>query len=231
MYAAIEAYYTWFIVISILLPQSQFILVLDERHDGPVHRLLVRGEPDVKLNESLAPLLDEELQAVPAAAGDAAAGHVQVLDVPAGQPDQRRVRDALAAPDVQQSQLGGLLQDPLDLTIVHTVEVAALVDPDGELLEEREPGRGDLLPHRRLVEAEHGVGGAEGGELGATLLQLLDVDEYGVAGRRRDVRHIKEFQILRVRLKKKILSSCKKLCFPFIMFKELYILLTTLKSS
>lgn len=192
-----------FHVLNAPLPEPQRILALYQGHHSPVHGLLVRGQPDVQLDQSLAPLLDKELEAVPTAAGDTAAGNVQVLNVPARQPHQGRVRDPLAASNVQETKFVGLFQDALDLAVVHAVEVSALVDPDGELLEIGEAWRGHLLSHWRLIKSQHGVGRAERCELGTTLLKLLDVDENGVARRRRNVGHVEEFQILGVRLKYK----------------------------
>ena len=185
-----------------MLPEFQVLFVLHHGHDGPVHRPRVGGGGDVQLLEGPAPLLDQQLEPVPAAGADAAAGHVQVLHVPAGQPHQGRVGDALAVPDVEDAQLGGPLEDPLDLVVVHAVVVAALVHADGQLLEVGEGGGGDLLADRRLVEAEHGVGCAEPGELGAALGQLLNVDHDGVAGGGGDVGHVQAAQVLGMLLQK-----------------------------
>ena len=183
------------------LPQAQHVLILVQRHNSPVHGLLVRGEPNVELLQGAAPLLHQQLEAILAAARDTTTSHVQVLNVPAGQPDQGRVRDALAPADVEQAQLGRLFQYPLNLLVVHAVKVAALVHPDGQLLQQRKAGRHDLLAHRHLVQAEHGVGGAEGGEQGAAALQLLYVDEDGVARGGGDVGHVQASQVLGVLLK------------------------------
>ncbi|MFN9938082.1 MAG: hypothetical protein ACK56I_01280, partial [bacterium] len=99
----------------------------NKRQHCPVHRPRIRREPNIQLDQRRAPLLHQQLQPVPAAAAHAAARHVQVLQVPEGKPHQRRVGDALAAADVEQAQPARLLQDALDLAVVHAVEVAALV--------------------------------------------------------------------------------------------------------
>jgi hypothetical protein len=109
----------------------------------------------------------------------------------------------LAPSDVQQPEAGGLLQDPLDLRIVHAVEVASAVDRDVELSEVWKAWRVDLLLDGSVGKAEHGVVGVEDFELGAALLELLNVDEDGVARGGRDVRDVEYFQVAAVSLWKR----------------------------
>ena len=187
--------------LSLSLPEADVLLVLHQSHHGPVHGLVVGGVADVEVHQGAAPLLHQQLQAVLAAAGDAAAGDVEILDVPAGKTDQGGVGDSLAAPDIQDLQLVGLLQYSLDLAVVHAVEVAPLVHPDGELLQVGEAGRRHLLPHGNVVQAQHGVGRSELSESGAAFLDLLDVDEYCVSGGRGNVGHVQHNQTLGVLLK------------------------------
>ena len=83
----------------------------------------------------------------------------------------------LAASDVEEPEAGGLLEDSLDLRVVHAVEVTPAVDCDVELREVWKAWRVDLLLDGGVRQAEHGVVGVEDLELGAALLELLDVDE------------------------------------------------------
>ena len=167
---------------SLYSPQSQHVLILDQRHDGPVYSPVVCGVPDVKVNESATPLFDQQLQPVSAAAGHAAPAHIQVLNVPARQPDQGAVGDALAAPDVEYFELVRLLKDPLNLSIVHAVKVTSLVHSYSKLLKERKAWGCHLLLYRGIIKSQHRVGGPQLPQLGTTLLNLFNVDEDRVSG-------------------------------------------------
>ena len=59
-------------IMSSILPQAKIFLILHQSHDGPVDRLVVGGVPNVKVFQSPAPLLDQKLQPVLAAAGHTA---------------------------------------------------------------------------------------------------------------------------------------------------------------
>ena len=172
---------TWLDESTDISPQSDVFLILYQSHHRPVHGAGIRGVPDVEVQQGPAPLLHQQLQPVPAAAGHAAPSHVQVLYIPARQPHQCRVGDSLAAPNIKNFQLVRLLQNPLNLLIIHSVKVSSLVNTDCQLFKVGEARAGHLLPDRHVREAEHGVGGSELGQHGATLLELLDVDEDSVS--------------------------------------------------
>jgi len=109
------------------------IVRLCERIDGVVDSA-TRRQADVDVDEFVCPLLDDQLKTVEALSGRRATCHDQPLKIPGGQTDKARFGHVLTASDVEKSEVRGLLQDPLDLRVVHAVEVAAAVDGDVELL-------------------------------------------------------------------------------------------------
>ena len=176
-----------------ILPQLN-VIRFGESVDGVVDGS-AGGQADVDVHQLVRPLLDNQLEAIVASGRGRTSGNDQSLQIPGGKADQAGLGDVLAAADVQQPEAGGLLQDPLDLRVVHAVEVAAAVDGDVKLSEVRESGRVDLLLDRRVGEAEHGVVGVQDLQLLAALLELLDVDEDGVSGGRGDVGDVQHFQV------------------------------------
>ena len=96
-----------------------------------------RRHTDVDVDEFVRPLLDDQLEAIKAFSSRRAACHDQALEIPGWQTDETRLGHVLAASDVEKSEVRGLLQDPLDLRVVHAIEVAAAVDGDVELLQVR----------------------------------------------------------------------------------------------
>jgi len=127
----------------IILPQLDIIRFgesVDGVVDGPAG-----GQADVDVDQLVRPLLDDQLESVVASGRGRAPSDDQTLQIPGGKADQAGLGDVLAAPDIQEPQAGRLLEDSLDLRVVHAVEVSAAVDGDVELAEVGEARRVDLL--------------------------------------------------------------------------------------
>ena len=180
-------------------PVPNFDLIfLREGLDGVVDDVVSGGGADVDLGEVRRPLADHEREALPARRRRRRPRQHQLLHVPRGQADEAGVGDLLAAADVQQPQLVRLFEQPLDLAVLHALEVAAAVHRHVDLAEVGEARRLDLLLHRRLREADHGVVGVQDAQLRAALLELFHVQEDGVARRRGDVGDVELLEVAAV---------------------------------
>jgi hypothetical protein len=114
-----------------------------ERVDGVVDGS-PRRQADVDVHQLVGPLLDDQLEAVVTSGGGRTAGDDQPFQVPRRESNEARLGDVLAPPDVQEPEAGRLLEDALDLRVVHAVEVAAAVDGDVQFPQARESRRVNL---------------------------------------------------------------------------------------
>ena len=174
------------------------LILLREGLDGVVDDVISCGGADVDLREVWRPLSDHEREPLPARRCRRRPRQHQLLHIPRGQADEAGVGDLLAAANVEQPQLVRLFEQALDLAVLHALEVAAAVHRDVDLAEVGEARRLYLLLHRRLRQADHRVVRVQDAQLRAALLELLHVQQNGVAGCCGDVGDIELLEVAAV---------------------------------
>ena len=135
-----------------------------------------------------------------------------MLKVPGRHSDQTRVGYAGASAHIQQPQLVRVLKNALHRGVIKRNATLG-VNGDAQFFQEREAGRHRLIFERSGRQSDETVGETEDSELGAALLQLLNVDANRVPSSCAQVGHVQYHQIRTRNLREKILATIISPCF------------------